>query len=160
MLTKFLDKSISVIEKVLVFLLGASILIIAAQIVRRYFFHSPLSWSEQTARCIFVWMTMLCVPCIFRRKGMIAFDLLVNMLPKKLQYVFALIVEFIVLFFACFYLYNAVQLCISTGARVMAGVAIPQNAIYIAPVIAMFFLILVLIEQIIDLANKLKGGEK
>lgn len=162
MLTKILNKVIPVIEKILMVLLAVSIVIITVQIICRYFFNSPLSWSEQISRCLFVWLTMLCVPCIFRRKGMIAFDLITEKLPYVANRICAFAVQAVIMFFAVFYLINSFLLCVETGNRVMAGVAIPQNLMYIAPVIAMFMLILVLIEQTIDMAKemKAKGGNK
>ena len=157
--TKFLDKLITVIEGILILLLAVAIGIVGTQIIFRYVFDSPLSWSEQGARCIFIWLTMLSVPCIFRRKGMIAFDLIINNLPDKVKSVLEIVVQLIVLFFAVYYFYYSLMLCISTGSRVMAGVAIPQNLMYISQPISMAFLILVMIEQFIQTVTKLRGGE-
>lgn len=158
MYSKALDKVIWFIRQLLIFLLGASVVIVSFQIIFRYLFNRPLNWSEQTARCIFIWMTMLSVPCIFRAKGMIIFDLLVNAMPEKVKYVLALLVDCIVMFFAVCFFWFSTQLCINTGARVMAGVEIPQNLIYISMPIAMFLLALVILEQMMDTCKKLKNG--
>lgn len=161
MYSKILDRIISVIEVLLMILLAAAILIVGTQIVFRYIFHNPLSWSEQGARCIFIWLTMLSVPCIFRRRGMIAFDLIINHLPRKAKILMEILVQFIILFFAGYYLTVSVQQCIVTGSRVMAGVEIPQNLIYISQPISMSLLILVMVEQFIDSVRAFgKGAEK
>lgn len=160
MLTKFLDKALGVVEKFLIFLLGISIVIIGIQIVFRYFFSSPLSWSDQASRGLFIWMTMMSVPCIFRRKGMIRFDLIVGIVSTKIRIIADVLVQGVVLFFAVFYLINSTQLCINTGGRVMAGVEIPQNVTYIAAVISMFLLVLVLVEQTIALFKEWKEVKK
>ncbi len=148
--SKILDRIISVIEVLLMILLAVAIVIVSTQIVFRYIFKSPLSWSEQGARCIFIWLTMLSVPCIFRRKGMIAFDLIVTHLKGKARIIFEILVQCIILFFAGYYFTVSVQQCIATGSRVMAGVEIPQNLIYISQPISMFLLVLVMIEQFAD----------
>lgn len=152
--TKILDRIIAVIEEMLIFLLGAAILIVGTQIIFRYVFNSPLSWSEQTARCIFIWLTMLSVPCIFHRKGMICFDLIINNLRGKVKVALEVLVQCIILFFSCYYFIVSTQQCIATGSRVMAGVAIPQNLMYISQPISMFLLTLVMIEQLIGSLRK------
>lgn len=160
MYSKALDKVIWLIKRILIVLLGASVVIVAFQIFFRYLLNKPLNWSEQMARCIFIWMTMLSVPCIFRAKGMIAFDLFVNALPAKAKAVTVIIVDLIVMFFAVCFFYFSVQLCINTGARVMAGVEIPQNLIYISMPISMFLLICVVLERLTDSVKKLTKGGK
>lgn len=157
--TKFLDKVITLVEYFLMVLLAAAILIVGSQITFRYIFNSPLSWSEQGARFLFIWLTMMSVPCIFRRKGMIAFDLITGMFPERTRTAVEILVQFIVMFFAVFYLYTSLTLMMKTGSRVTAGVAIPQNLIYVAPPISMTLLILVLVEQFIQSVGKLKGGK-
>lgn len=159
MITKILDKVLWLVKQILIVLLAASIIIVAFQIFFRYLMNKPLNWSEQTARCIFIWITMLSVPCVFRAKGMIAFDLLVNALPAKVKLFVGILVECIVMFFAVCFFYYSIQLCIDTGARVMAGVKIPQNLIYISMPISMFLLVFVILENIIiSVKEFVKGG--
>lgn len=147
MYSKILDKIIWVLEKIVMVLLGVAIIIIAFQIFFRYVLDAPLWWSEQTARCLFIWMMMLSVPIIFRRKGAVAFDLLVNLLPAKPKEVIHILVQCIIMFFSISYCYYGIQLCIQTGDRVISGIEIPQNLMYIAAPIAMFILTLVILEQ-------------
>ena len=150
MYNKILAKIIWVIEKVLMVLLGIAIAIIAAQVFWRYVLKDPLNWSEQTARCIFIWMMMLSVPVLFYRKGAVAFDLILDSLPKKIQDVMRILVQLVILFFACFYLKASIELCIQTGNRILSGLEIPMNMLYTAPVVSMILLILVSVKQIID----------
>ncbi len=150
MYNKILAKIIWVIEKILMVLLGVAIAIIAAQVFWRYVLKDPLNWSEQTARCIFIWMMMLSVPVLFYRKGAVAFDLILDSLPKKIQDVMRILVQFVILFFACFYLKASIELCIQTGNRILSGLEIPMNMLYTAPVVSMILLILVSVKQIID----------
>ena len=150
MYDKILAKIIWIIEKILMVLLGIAIAIISAQVFWRYVLKDPLNWSEQTARCLFIWMMMLSVPVLFYRKGAVAFDLIVDSLPKKAQDIMRILVQLVILFFACFYLKASIQLCIQTGSRILSGLEIPMNMLYTAPVVSMTLLILVCIKQIID----------
>lgn len=150
MYDKILAKIIWVIEKILMVLLGIAIAIISAQVFWRYVLKDPLNWSEQTARCLFIWMMMLSVPVLFYRKGAVAFDLILESMPKKVQDIMRIIVQLIILFFACFYLKASIELCIQTGSRILSGLEIPMNMLYTAPVVSMILLILVSVKQMID----------
>ncbi len=150
MYDKILARIIWVIEKILMVLLGVAIAIIAAQVFWRYVLNNPLNWSEQTARCIFIWMMMLSVPVLFYRKGAVAFDLLVEALPQKVQDIIRILVQLIILFFAGFYLKASIELCVQTGARLLSGLEIPMNLLYTAPVVSMVLLIIVSVKHIMD----------
>ena len=83
-------------------LLGVALIIITLQVFFRYILQNPLSWSEQTARCLFIWMIMLAVPVLFYRKGAVAFDLLVDMLPRRAQDIVKVLVQLLILGLPCF----------------------------------------------------------
>lgn len=147
MYSKILDKIIWLLEKIVMVFLGVAIIIIAFQIFFRYVLENPLWWSEQTARCLFIWMMMLSVPIIFRRKGAVAFDLLVNAMPEKIRDIIHIAAQCVVLFFSVSYCYYGIELCIQTGNRIISGIEVPQNLMYIAAPISMFILTLVILEQ-------------
>lgn len=148
MYSKIIAKIIWVVEKILMVLLGAAILIIAAQVFWRYVLGAPLNWSEQTARCLFVWMMMLSVPVLFYRKGAVGFDLLLDAMPRKVQDILRILIQLVILFFAGFYLKSSIELMIQTGDRILSGIEIPMNVMYAAPPVAMSISILVTLEQI------------
>lgn len=160
MYSKLLDKIIWVLEKIVMVLLGVAIVIIACQVFCRYVLESPLWWSEQTARCLFVWMMMLSVPIIFRRKGAVAFDLIVEMMPDRPREIVHILSQSVVLFFAVSYFYYGIQLCIETGDRIISGIEIPQNLMYAAAPVAMFLLSMVIIEQIVQEVKAVVGKGK
>jgi C4-dicarboxylate transporter DctM subunit len=55
-LTKFLDKGVDLFAFLLVL---AMTCVVFVQITNRYFFGSPLSWTEEVARMIFIWMVFV-----------------------------------------------------------------------------------------------------
>lgn len=148
MYSKILAKIIWVVEKILMVLLGAAVIIIAAQVFWRYCLNDPLSWTEQTARCLFVWMMMLSVPVLFYRKSTVSFDLILESVPRKAQDIMRIVIQLVILGFACFYLKSGIDLMVQTGDRILSGLEIPMNVMYVAPPIAMSIAILVTLEQI------------
>ena len=129
-------------------LLGVAIVIIAAQIFWRYVLQNPLNWSEQTARCFFVWMMMLSVPVLFYRRGAVAFDLLLEAMPRRTQDIVRIFIQLVILFFAAFYLKSSIELMMQARGRIISGIEIPMNVMYVAPPIAMAVSVLVTFEQI------------
>ena len=102
---------------------------------------------------------MLAVPVLFYRKGTVAFDLLVDMMPRKVQDVVRIIVQLLVLGFALFYLVTSIQLCIQTGSRILSGIEIPMNMLYSAPPVAMIVTILVIFQHIAECVRDLVKKE-
>ena len=148
MYSKILAKIIRVVEKILMVLLGVAVAIIAAQVFWRYVLTDPLNWSEQTARCLFVWMMMLSVPVLFYRRGAVGFDLILDSMPRKVQDITRIVIQLVILFFATFCLKSSIELMIQARGRILSGIEIPINLMYAAPPVAMAISIFVTFEQI------------
>lgn len=78
-------------DRILIQLSGYAMIVmmilIVLQVIARYIFISPLSWSEELTRAIFVWFTMVCVYLAFRQGrhiGIEAFPRLMGKLGKKI----------------------------------------------------------------------------
>ncbi|MDR3230955.1 MAG: TRAP transporter small permease subunit [Synergistaceae bacterium] len=160
MYSKFLDKTVWLFERCMAILFGASIAVVSLQIFFRYVIGSPLNWTEQVARCIFIWLFTLSIPLLMRKKGAVAFDLLIGFLSFKAREIMVILVQLLILFFAVYYFVFSVDLCRATTGRVMAGVRIPQNSVYIVTPVSMFVLILVTFEHIAGGIKALKGGKR
>lgn len=83
----------SYILRALLWLTKASVVVISvvivcatmAQVIFRYVVLSPLPWSEELARYCFVWIVFLGGAIGLSRGAHLGVDLLVNLLPFKLQ---------------------------------------------------------------------------
>ncbi len=75
----FFDK---VVNSVVIFFVMAMIAVISLQIICRLFF-SSLSWSEELARYLFVWITFLGAAICARENAHIGMDYLVKKFPEK-----------------------------------------------------------------------------
>lgn len=69
------------LEWVLVGLMGFMVIAVTWQVVSRYLFASPSSWTEEVARFLLIWIGMLGAAYAFRTHMHIGLDLL----PKKLS---------------------------------------------------------------------------
>lgn len=78
-------------------------LILVWQIIAREIFHSPLIWSEEAARLIFVYVGMLGISMGIRSQQHVLIDFITNHLPTKLKTIIFTGIQ--VLIFACVLLF-------------------------------------------------------
>ncbi len=94
---------LDVLEKVLMIVGGILTVImtlsICDQVFLRYIFHRANSWAEEVARYSMMWIAMLLSPVGFRRHRHIRVDFIVNMMPKKVQHLLAIIINCFMIFF-------------------------------------------------------------
>lgn len=62
-----------------------------AQVLFRFVFASPLSWSEELVRYVFVWSVFLTAAIAFNLNSHISIDVLTTWYPPRFQRVFALV---------------------------------------------------------------------
>lgn len=74
---------------------------VIAQVICRYALGAPLTWSEELARYMQIWMVMLGAAVMMRKGGHLAIDLVTASLPPKAKKVtdFIAFVAIIVFFF-------------------------------------------------------------
>lgn len=158
-LKKVLDFIMMIIKKIVVVILIIFTIIIVMQVVARYVLHSPLTWSEQVARYLFIWMIMLGTPISFRMKAHIAFDLLVKKFPHSLQKIIGNINLVLITVFSAYYFVQSLNLCLRSGKTIAAGIEIPMNYIYSAQPVCAALLFIVCLEMLIDRITYFRTGK-
>ena len=80
------DKCLSMIENAVIILgLSAMFLILLAQVIMRYVFSRPLTWSEEAARFILVYVSFIGISYAYRQKGHIRMEVVVNLFPQAVR---------------------------------------------------------------------------
>lgn len=131
-------------------------IIIFIQVVMRYVFHSSLTWSEEMARYLFVWLVYFSVAYTARREAHIRIDAAINLYPKKLRPYIEILSEVIVLVFAVFIAVTSVTVFqkISASGQISPALHVPMQFVYAAPLIGF---ILTAIRQVQCIIRKVKG---
>ena len=148
---KFLDIWTTVLWYLTAILVLTTIVVISMQIIWRYVFSNPLSWTEQVSRYLFVWIVMLAVPVGLYRSGLYNFDLLLEKFHGKASLVIKTINSLACLLFSGYYFFYAVVLCVKGGWRYAQGVHIRMIFLYIAQPICAASLFLIFLYQLIEL---------
>jgi len=75
-------------------------LCVIAQVVLRYIFNNPLTWSEELARYLFIWCAFLGWLVASRRHSHLAMTFVVDRLPGSVQTVIGVLIQAATLWFA------------------------------------------------------------
>lgn len=146
---KFINKLMKGVENLLTGILIADTLIIFLQVIFRYVLGSPLGWSEQICRLLFLWGVMVGIPVVFYNKADMLFDLLYNMFPFKVRKLLGSFFSLLGMGFSVFYFVCGVQLVLKTGMRMTSGIKMPVNVLYVAQPVCAALLLLVFIERLV-----------
>lgn len=84
-------------EIITVTLTAAMTLFVLFQFVFRYFFGSPLSWTEEAARFSYVWITFIGMSLCFKEKNHIEMSIFASMLPRRRQMLLQVVVYLILI---------------------------------------------------------------
>lgn len=118
----FVDKIVQVLCVALMF---AMLVFVVLQVISRYFLPFSLSWTEELARFIMLWLIFLGASHIAKASSYIRVDFLVKRMPPKIQFVLNVIVKCMILGTAAHYAWN----CFSVFSTVMVQEVSPSMQI-------------------------------
>lgn len=146
---KFLDENL---EKMFcVIFLALMSLIIVLQVFFRYVLNNSLSWSEELARYLFIWMIYIGISYGVKLDKHICVDAVYTFMPKKIKRGYAIVAYVLFLIFAVAIVYYGIMV---VGMQVSSGqmspaMGIPMQYIYAAPVVGMTLTVIRLVQKII-----------
>ena len=92
LLLKISDTLDRICGVLIVFMIGAMVIITVAQIIFRSWF-SALSWSEEVTRYLLIWSTFLGATCVYRHSGNIAITFIQEACPPKVTKLLRILVH-------------------------------------------------------------------
>lgn len=111
-------------------LLLAIFAMIIFQVFTRYVLNMPLSWSEELARLMVVWLTFLGAGFVASRNAHIAVDLLAVYLPRKLATATQVLAMVIVAAGSVYMVFAAISLMLLTGSITLTATSLPIPLLY------------------------------
>ena len=79
-------------------LLAIMTCLVFANVLTRYVIHYAIPWSEEISRFLQVWIVFIGGALVYKEDGHMGLDILVNVLPKQVRRILALVVDFGVLY--------------------------------------------------------------
>lgn len=125
-LSDILDK---LMEVVIVFMLGAMVVITGAQIVFRIFFTS-LAWSEEATRYLLIWSTLLGAGCVYKHAGHISISILQDSLPAKAKDVLQILIHGLCSVLFILIVWYGIQYFGRQGKQLSPALRLPMRYVY------------------------------
>ena len=146
----FLDNNVIIIlvrksEKIVIVILFSLLVLVSfSQVIARYVFNSPLSWSEEMARYIHVWLILITSPICIRKGRHLKLDFLSNSLPFKYKKPLKIIINLLVvmLYLYIMVIYGWKTVIVNFGSQNSPAMQIPMYLIYLALPISGLLMIL------------------
>lgn len=143
----------------------AMLLLMLIEVVRRYIFAQTWPWSDEVIRYLLLYCTFFGGACAYFKKGLVAFTLVFDKFPKKVQSALLLFNNCVMLVFFGFLIKIAFEKAtsksvvsyISTSSG-LSGV-VPYIAILIGLIFLFIFTIDFFPELITNFRNDLKGDQ-
>ena len=129
-LLKILDEHAE--DVLAVILMSAATLIIVIQVIMRYLFKNSLSWSEEMARYLFVWMTFISISY-----GIKKIEAALSLFPKSIRPLVVIIGDIFSLVWCVFVTvvgFNLIGKVVRSG-QISPALSVPMWLIYLAPCI-------------------------
>jgi TRAP-type C4-dicarboxylate transport system permease small subunit len=82
---RFQEGLTAVLEFLALVCMAVMTVLIVAQVILRYVFNDPLTWSEELARIVFIYMTFIGIGAAYGRRRHMFVDAIVILLPMKIQ---------------------------------------------------------------------------
>ena len=148
-------------EYLLVVLMVVEVVVVFAQVLTRYVFHSPLAWSEELARYIFIWLIWLGTSISMKSKEHIRMDMLSNALHGKAKVGLDLFSNILMLAFCVFLVIYGWTLVSSMMTRGNLSVALrlPMWIVYLSLPLSQLIVGLRVIGHMVGDIRKLTGRE-
>lgn len=157
---KWLDRHLE--EVALVLLLGAIVLVMLYQIIRRYIFNSSLTWSEEFCRYAFIWFIFLALPYSIRLGSELRMDAVITMLPDKMLHFWKMVLT---IFSLCFTIFLFRQSLISVGdavttGEISSGLHLPKQYVYLSMTVGFGLAVIRYIQMLISMSGLFGGKER
>jgi len=154
----------NVINKIMSYVLGVLFifmtLLATYQVVARYVFNAPSTISEDLLSYSFVWLSLIGATVLFTDKGHMNIDFLYDKMSSKIQNLFDIITNILVLVTSILiFIYGGVKLIDVGSLQISPTLNMPLSYVYsIFPIMGVILLIICICNIYETITKKLKQG--
>jgi TRAP-type C4-dicarboxylate transport system permease small subunit len=131
-LASILQVTRTVVRAVVVVVFATIVVVVFGQVVSRFLFNAPFSWSEELARYLQVWLIMLGSATCLRKGLHLTVDYAIHSLPQGTKRKLHLLSLAAILFFLAVVFVSGISLIAATLNQRTAALQIPVWAVYLA----------------------------
>lgn len=129
-----LEMSISIV------LISLMTLLIFVQVIMRYVFQNSLSWTEELARYLFIWLIYFGISYGAKTRKHIKIEAFLNIWPKPIRKFIPIVGDILFLGFSIFVVFTSVDLVQKQMrlGQTSPALRVPMAIIYCAPLVGFF----------------------
>lgn len=147
------------IEALGVVILVVMLAVTAYQVFARYVLEAPTFWSEELARFLMAWLTMLGSAVLIRSDGHIAVDYFVNRLPPAGKHAARFLCDLLTLATCGLLAYYGAQLVSLGGRTTSSGLGLQMAYPYLAiPLGAILIALIILLTRIASAGTQVESA--
>jgi TRAP-type transport system small permease protein len=151
---KFMERVNKCLYLTLGTLIGMTFAILISQIFTRYVINASLHWTEEAARFLTVWTVFLGVAVALREKSLIAVEVVVQFVPKKIESIFRFIVLLVSMLLMIYLIFLGTQLSLHAADQSATALGIPMWIPYAAIPVGSLFTLLNIFVVMIEIFTK------
>ena len=136
---------------------GGMTLLIFIQVIARYCLHTPLAWSEEGARCLFIWMTFIAGYVGARKKQHIGVELIQDLFPAGTKRVMQFLSNMLAAGFCILVLYYCCQQWGKLSSQTSPALGFQMSIVYLGMMIGCLGMTVC---YVVDALSALRGGHK
>ncbi|KJS81175.1 MAG: hypothetical protein JM58_17595 [Peptococcaceae bacterium BICA1-8] len=127
-----MDRINKLIMRIVALLLAIIFVLLFAQVIFRFVINQSFSWSEEVARYLTIWMVFLGVAIGVRKQSLIAVEVVVQSVPKKIKTILKVMVLLITLVFSVFLIVFGKKISMMSIHDVSTALSMPMWIAYAA----------------------------
>ena len=115
----------------IVSMFGLQVIVVFAQVVSRYIFNDPFSWTEELAKFLQVWIVLLASSVCIREGTHLMVDYLVHYLPKTFRRMLSIFVTLLMMVFISVIIASGIKMMTLTWTDTSPALHIRMGIIYL-----------------------------
>ncbi|MFB3816980.1 MAG: TRAP transporter small permease [Candidatus Methylomirabilales bacterium] len=112
--------------------LAVIVVAVFLQVLFRYVFEAPLSWTEELARTSLIWLTFVGAAVAVRRQAHFALALVVGRLPARFRPLWEAFLASLIVIFLVVLLYQGIQMLPLVHSQLSPSLELPMSYAYLA----------------------------
>ena len=141
---------VRILSAVVFLTFAALVVLVTMQIYVRFFTASSLTWSEELSTYIMIWMVLIASVLVFRNKGHIWVENVVDILPKTAKPLVLAISNLFVLLFYVIIIWGSLTLLPTVHSQLSPACKIPMSYLYFAMPFSMVLTTFYIVRHIYD----------
>ncbi len=148
-------------EVIVIILLGTMTFLVGLQVIMRYVMQDSLSWSEELARYVFIWMVNIGISYGVKKNRHISIDFLNTILPEKKAAILSIVADILFIVFSCYMIFYGGEVVRRIGitGQSTPALEIPMKYVYCALPVGFFLVSIRLIQSIVGKISLMTQGK-